>query len=246
MIVARELYKSFGRQIVLSGASIEVARGEVCVMIGPSGSGKSTFIRCLNGLEKTDSGEIVIDGVALNRNRKNVARIRSETGMVFQHYNLFPHLNVTQNLVLAQKVVKGRSDTESSAIAEEFLAKVGLSGKADAMPAELSGGQAQRVAIARALCMRPRIMLFDEPTSALDPVMTAEVLGVIRQLALEGMTMIVISHELEFAREVASKICFMHEGRIIECSAPDNFLNSPQTEIVKAFLKNFRPRMRNM
>lgn len=246
MIVARELYKSFGRQIVLSGASIEVARGEVCVMIGPSGSGKSTFIRCLNGLEKTDSGEILIDGVALNRNRKNVARIRNETGMVFQHYNLFPHLNVIQNLVLAQKVVRGRSDTESSAIAGEFLAKVGLSGKAGAMPAELSGGQAQRVAIARALCMRPRIMLFDEPTSALDPVMTAEVLGVIRQLAIEGMTMIVISHELEFAREVASKICFMHEGRIIECSAPDNFLNSPQTKIVKTFLKNFRPRVRNV
>ncbi|MBD3169820.1 MAG: ATP-binding cassette domain-containing protein [candidate division Zixibacteria bacterium] len=239
MIQAIDIHKSFGDLKVLNGAGMEVGAGEVNVLLGYSGSGKSTFIRCLNGLEIIDSGMITIDGVPLDGDRKNIARIRSETGMVFQHYNLFPHLNVLKNLTLAQKIVRGRSDREAVDFAMEYLDKVGLSGKAKAYPQELSGGQAQRVAIARALCMMPKIMLFDEPTSALDPVMTAEVLSVIRKLAEEGMTMIIISHELDFALDVASNMCFMHDGRIIECSPPEQFLSSPETSIVREFLRSF-------
>ena len=166
MIMARNLHKSFSKLKVLSGVSLEVKESEVAVLVGPSGSGKSTFLRCLNGLEAVDSGEIIIDGIRLDHDRKNIARIRSETGMVFQNYNLFPHLNVLQNLILAQKVVRGRSEIEAREIGLGYLEKVGLSEKANSLPAEISGGQAQRVAIARALCMMPKIMLFDEPTSA--------------------------------------------------------------------------------
>jgi len=238
MITARNLHKSFSKLKVLSGVSLEVKESEVAVLVGPSGSGKSTFLRCLNGLEAVDSGEIIIDGIRLDHDRKNIARIRSETGMVFQNYNLFPHLNVLQNLILAQKVVRGRSEIEAREIGLGYLEKVGLSEKANSLPAEISGGQAQRVAIARALCMMPKIMLFDEPTSALDPVMTAEVLMVIRRLAEEGMTMIAISHEINFARDVASHISFMFDGKIIETSPPLAFLNSPKNEIVRKFLGN--------
>jgi ABC-type polar amino acid transport system ATPase subunit len=240
MISAENLHKRFGKLKVLNGASLQVDKGEVCVMVGYSGSGKSTFIRCLNGLETVESGEIIIDGIHLDNKKKNIAKIRSETGMVFQHYNLFPHLTVIQNLVLAQRIVRGRSEAEATSVGMEYLIKVGLSEKYKALPAELSGGQAQRVAIARALCMKPAIMLFDEPTSALDPVMTDEVLLVIRQLAEEGMTMIVISHEMEFAKDVASKICFMHEGEIIECLPPEEFLSAPKTETVREFLRSFK------
>ncbi len=237
MITAKNLYKNFGKLKVLDGVSMEVASGEVSVLLGPSGSGKSTFLRCLNGLERIDSGEIIIDNVYLARNRKSIAEIRSEIGMVFQHYNLFPHLSVLQNLMLAQRVVRKRRVRKALEISRELLRKVGLSEKENSLPAELSGGQAQRVAIARALCMKPKIMLFDEPTSALDPVMTAEVLRVIRKLAGEGMTMVVISHEIDFARDVASMMHFMYNGRIIESAPPDNFLNSPRSEIIKEFLK---------
>ncbi|MCP4633109.1 MAG: amino acid ABC transporter ATP-binding protein [candidate division Zixibacteria bacterium] len=240
MIRAEDLHKNFGKVNVLDGASLQVKKGEVCVMVGYSGSGKSTFIRCLNGLETIESGRITIGGIRLDNSKRNIAKIRSETGMVFQHYNLFPHLTVIQNLILAQRIVKGRSEAEATAISMEYLIKVGLSEKYKSLPAELSGGQAQRVAIARALCMKPEIMLFDEPTSALDPVMTDEVLSVIRRLAEEGMTMIVISHEMDFAKDVASKICFMHEGKIIECLPPEEFLSAPKTETVRGFLMSFK------
>jgi polar amino acid transport system ATP-binding protein len=208
----------------------------VVVIIGPSGSGKSTLLRCLNRLEVIDQGKITIDGIVLNDAGTNINKVREEIGMVFQQFNLFPHKTVLQNITLAQRVVRKRSREEAERIARELLEKVGIPEKASAYPAQLSGGQQQRVAIARALAMQPKIMLFDEPTSALDPEMIGEVLEVMKNLAREGMTMIVVTHEMGFAREVADRIIFMDEGRILEEGPPQLFFKTPQQERTKLFL----------
>lgn len=212
-----------------------VDRSEVLVVIGPSGSGKSTFLRCLNGLEEIDSGSIVIDGIPLDGNKQNRLEIRKEVGMVFQAFNLFPHLTVVENVNLAQRLVRKRSRKEADEITMELLRKVGMPEKAGTFPNHLSGGQQQRVAIARALAMRPRIMLFDEATSALDPEMIGEVLDVMKTLAREGMTMVVVTHEIGFAREVSDRVIFMEEGSIVE-EGPASILESPVMERTKVFL----------
>ena len=215
--------------------STSVERREVLVVIGPSGSGKSTFLRCLNGLEEIDSGSIVIDGIPLDGNRKNRLEIRKEVGMVFQAFNLFPHLTVAENINLAQRLVRGKSGKEASEVTMELLRKVGMPEKAATFPNHLSGGQQQRVAIARALAMRPKIMLFDEATSALDPEMIGEVLDVMKTLAREGMTMVVVTHEMGFAREVSDRVIFMEEGRIVE-EGPASILEQPVMDRTKVFL----------
>lgn len=235
MIKIRNLHKSFGQLHVLRGISLDVAESEVVVVIGPSGSGKSTLLRCINYLEKPGSGEIVVDGITLDSS-ENINKVREEVGMVFQQFNLFPHMNVMQNIMLAPTKVRGISEKAASERAMELLAKVGLTDKALSFPAQLSGGQQQRVAIARALAMRPKVMLFDESTSALDPEMTGEVLEVMRELALEGMTMVVVSHEMGFAREVGDRVVFMDQGCILEESAPQEMFNNPKDERTKAFL----------
>ena len=236
MISLRSIYKSFGSNEVLKGVSADVALGEVVVLVGASGSGKSTLLRCINLLEEPDSGQVIIDGVDVTA--KGVAKdeVRRETGMVFQQFNLFPHLSVLQNITLAPMKVRKTSKAEAEALALELLRKVDLEEKAAAYPHQLSGGQQQRVAIARALAMQPKVMLFDEATSALDPAMTSEVLSVMRQLAAEGMTMVVVTHEMGFAREVSDKILFMHDGVIIEQGKPAELLQNPQHEVTKAFL----------
>ena len=206
------------------------------MVVGPSGSGKSTFLRCLNGLEEIDSGSITIEGVPLDDQKKNRLRIRKEVGMVFQSFNLFPHMNVVENISLAQRLVKKKSPEEVRALSMELLGKVGLLEKAQSYPAHLSGGQQQRVAIARALAMKPKVMLFDEPTSALDPEMIGEVLSVMKQLALEGMTMVVVTHEMGFAREVCSKVIFMEEGMIVEEGTNEQFFAHPRHERTRRFL----------
>jgi len=223
IIQVRNIYKSFNHERIkaVQGVSLDVHRGEVVVIVGPSGSGKSTFLRCINHLEPIDRGCIIVDGIPLNDEKTNINKIREEVGMVFQHFNLFPHLTVLRNIALAQRVVRGRSPEEAEAIAYDLLEKVGIADKADAYPAQLSGGQQQRVAIARALAMQPKIMMFDEPTSALDPEMIKEVLDVMLDLAREGMTMLVVSHEMGFAREAADRIIFMDEGKIIEVLTPE-------------------------
>jgi polar amino acid transport system ATP-binding protein len=240
MIEIQNVYKTYhtpqGPVRALINVSNSVKRGEVVVIIGPSGSGKSTLLRCLNRLEVIDQGKIVIDGIVLNDPKININKVREEIGMVFQQFNLFPHKTVLQNIVLAQRVVRKRSREEAERIARELLEKVGIPEKASAYPAQLSGGQQQRVAIARALAMQPKIMLFDEPTSALDPEMIGEVLEVMKNLAREGMTMIVVTHEMGFAREVADRIIFMDEGRIIEEGPPQSFFQTPQQERTKLFL----------
>ncbi len=235
IIILDDIHKHFGHVHALRGVSLRVARGEVVVIIGPSGSGKSTTLRCINQLEKIDGGRIVIDGVALNE-AKNINAVRAEIGMVFQHFNLFPHLTALENIVLAQRVVRKRKPEEAAQIAHDLLAKVGIPEKADAYPSQLSGGQQQRVAIARALAMQPKIMLFDEPTSALDPEMIKEVLDVMLALAKEGMTMVVVSHEMGFARNAADRIIFMDEGQIVEEAPPDVFFSNPTHERTKLFL----------
>jgi polar amino acid transport system ATP-binding protein len=218
----------------LKNVSLEVMPGEVVTVIGPSGSGKSTLLRCLNRLEAFDSGLIVVDDIPLDT-AQNINRVRAEVGMVFQSFNLFPHLTVLRNIILAQRVVRKRSDAEARLIAQELLEKVGIPEKADAYPSQLSGGQQQRVAIARALAMNPKIMLFDEPTSALDPEMIKEVLDVMLDLAREGMTMVVVSHEMGFARAAASRTVFMDEGEIVEQGPPDQLFEHPTTERLIAF-----------
>lgn len=216
--------KSYGNFSVLNNCSTTVARGEVVVICGPSGSGKSTLIKTINGLEGIDSGEIHVDGVAVHERRSDLRALRSRVGMVFQHFELFPHLTVIDNLTLAQVQVKGRSQADAITRAEALLARVGLSAHRDKYPAALSGGQQQRVAIARALAMDPVVMLFDEPTSALDPEMVGEVLDVMMQLAKEGMTMLCVTHEMGFARRVADRVLFMDRGRIVEdCGSEDFF-----------------------
>lgn len=221
----------------VDGVSAEVARGEVVVVIGPSGSGKSTFLRCINGLEAFTDGHIFIDGVDLADRRTNINKIRAEVGMVFQQFNLFPHKTVLENLTLAQCRVRKRSTQKAREKAHQLLKKVGIHEKAEEYPSRLSGGQQQRVAIARALAMDPKVMLFDEPTSALDPEMVGEVLDVMKQLAREGMTMIVVTHEMGFAREVADRVIFMDEGKVVEVGTPEHFFTNPQEERAKLFLK---------
>ncbi|MDH4554137.1 amino acid ABC transporter ATP-binding protein [Pseudomonas sp. BN417] len=240
MIEVRDLVKTFNArgQLVraVDNVGTSVARGEVLVVLGPSGSGKSTFLRCLNGLEELDSGSIVIDGVDLADPKTDVNAYRREVGMVFQHFNLFPHMTVLENLCLAQKVVRKRGKAEREAKAQALLAKVGIAQKANEYPSRLSGGQQQRVAIARALCMEPKVMLFDEPTSALDPEMVGEVLDVMKQLAQEGMTMVCVTHEMGFAREVADRVLFFDHGKLLEDAPPAQFFAQPRDPRAQAFL----------
>ena len=230
------LKKSFKDLEVLKGISLDVYEGEVVVIIGPSGSGKSTFLRCLNRLEKSTSGEIVMDGVRLTDPRTDINRVRERVGMVFQHFNLFANMNVLRNLMLAPVDLKKASAAEARLRALAMLERVGLSDKADAYPHQLSGGQKQRDAIARALCMKPDVMLFDEPTSALDPEMVGEVLEVMRELARDGMTMVVVTHEMGFAKEVADRVLFMDDGLVLEEGTPEEIFSAPKHPRTQDFL----------
>ena len=236
IIVVEDLHKHFGDVKALNGVSLTVGRGKVVVVIGPSGSGKSTMLRCINHLEKPTQGKIWIDGELLSGDQKHLNKVRAEIGMVFQLFNLFPHLTAIENVTLAQKVVRGRSKDEAGEIAMKQLTRVGIPEKADVFPGNLSGGQQQRVAIARSLAMDPKIMLFDEPTSALDPEMIKEVLDVMLDLASEGMTMVCVSHEMGFARSAADEILFMDEGIIVEHTTPEGLFHNPQHERTKLFL----------
>ena len=236
IIRIENLHKHFGDVKALNGVSLNVDRGSVIVVIGPSGSGKSTMLRCINHLEKPTRGKIWIDGELLSGDLKHLNEIRAEIGMVFQLFNLFPHLTAIENVTLAQKVVRGRKKDEAVEIAMKQLERVGIPEKADVYPGQLSGGQQQRVAIARALAMDPKIMLFDEPTSALDPEMIKEVLDVMLDLAAEGMTMVCVSHEMGFARSAADEIIFMDEGLIVEHTTPEGLFHNPQHERTKLFL----------
>lgn len=235
IIQIRNITKSFGKVEALRGVSLFVERGEVVVIIGPSGSGKSTLLRCINRLEEFDSGEIIVDGIPLDT-AQNINAVRTEVGMVFQQFNLFPHLTVLDNVTLAQRIIRKRTREESNQVAMQLLQKVGIPEKAHAYPGQLSGGQQQRVAIARALAMNPKIMLFDEPTSALDPEMIQEVLDVMLALAREGMTMVVVSHEMGFARAAANRVILMDEGMIVESAPPNVLFTNPTQERTKAFL----------
>jgi polar amino acid transport system ATP-binding protein len=235
IIQIKDIHKHFGKVHALRGVNLDIKRGEVVVIVGPSGSGKSTLLRCINRLEEYDSGKIVVDGILLH-GAQNINMVRQEIGMVFQSFNLFAHLTVMDNLMLAQKIVRKRSPEEARKIAMDLLKKVGIPEKINAYPSQISGGQQQRVAIARALAMNPRIMLFDEPTSALDPEMIKEVLDVMMDLAREGMTMVVVSHEMGFARAAAQRIIFMDEGQIIEEAPPEILFTNPSQERTKRFL----------
>ena len=236
MIVINDLVKHFGHVEAVNGVSLKVDYGQVLVIIGPSGSGKSTVLRCINHLEVPTGGEIWVDGIRLTHNHKEINAIRAEVGMVFQQFNLFPHLTVMQNIMLAQKVVRKRSAEEAESIGRKQLERVGIPEKASSYPGQLSGGQQQRVAIARALAMNPKVMLFDEPTSALDPEMIKEVLDVMQELAHEGMTMVVVTHEMGFARNAADEIIFMDKGVIVETGSPDTFFAHPREERTRLFL----------
>ena len=236
MITFKKVNKWFGKLHVLRDIDLHVEPGEVVVICGPSGSGKSTLIRCINRLEPIQDGEIVVDNIPLHYGDTNLTRLRAEIGFVFQQFNLYPHMTALQNITLATKVVRKMKKGEAEALGREILGKVGIPEKADSYPAQLSGGQQQRVAIARGLAMRPKIMLFDEPTSALDPEMINEVLDVMRKLAREGMTMIVVTHEMGFAKAAADRIIFMDEGRMVEAAAADRFFTAPQHERTRQFL----------
>ena len=236
IIQAKEVKKWFGDFQALKGISMEVSEGEVLVICGPSGSGKSTFIRCINRLEQHQEGEIIVDGIELTNDLKNIEAIRSEVGMVFQHFNLFPHLSILENCTLAPIWVRKIPKKDAEETAMHFLEKVKIPEQADKYPGQLSGGQQQRVAIARSLCMRPRIMLFDEPTSALDPEMIKEVLDTMIELAEDGMTMICVTHEMGFARQVANRVIFMDDGQIVEQNEPEQFFRNPQSDRTKLFL----------
>ncbi len=235
IIQIENVHKHFGRVYALRGVSLQVQKGEVVVIVGPSGSGKSTLLRCINRLEEYDDGKIIVDGIPLDT-AENINAVRSEVGMVFQSFNLFAHLRVIDNLVLAQRVVRKRSKDDAVRVAKELLKKVGIPEKHHAYPSQLSGGQQQRVAIARALAMNPKIMLFDEPTSALDPEMIKEVLDVMLALAHEGMTMVVVSHEMGFSRACANRVIFMDEGLIVEQDTPEKLFSNPSQERTKLFL----------
>ncbi|GAW31334.1 amino acid ABC transporter ATPase [Carboxydocella sp. JDF658] len=236
VIKFKNVNKYFGNHHVLKDINLEIREGEVVVVIGPSGSGKSTMLRCINQLEKISSGELIVDGFRLDDPKVNINLLRQEIGMVFQHFNLYPHKTVLENITLAPIKVKKMDPREAEKIARYYLQKVGIAEKADAYPSQLSGGQQQRVAIARGLAMKPKIMLFDEPTSALDPEMVNEVLDVMKSLAREGMTMVVVTHEMGFAREVADRVIFMDEGRIIEEGTPEHFFKEPKEERTRLFL----------
>lgn len=237
MIKINQLNKSFGDLHVLKNIDMTVFESDVVCLIGSSGSGKSTLLRCLNFLERKDSGSIIIGGKEVDPKNDNLNNIREKVGMVFQHFNLFPHKTVLENIIEAPVMVKGIDKKEAISKAKQLLVKVGLEDKADVYPNKLSGGQKQRVAIARALAMEPDIMLFDEPTSALDPELVGEVLTTMQELAQEGMTMVVVTHEMGFAKEVADWIVYMHDGEIIERGTPDQFFNNPKEERTKEFLK---------
>lgn len=236
MIVARDVHKWYGSFHALKGVSLTVQRGEVVVIMGPSGSGKSTFARTFNALEAYQQGQITIDGIELSHKQSNIDAVRQEVGMVFQQFNLFPHLTVLQNITLAPIWVRHWSKAKATEVAMQLLERVGILAQADKFPGQLSGGQQQRVAIARALAMQPKIMLFDEPTSALDPEMVREVLDVMRSLAESGMTMVVVTHEVGFAREVADRIVLMDEGLIVEEATPNEFFQNPKSERTQKFL----------
>jgi len=236
IIQVKDVKKWFGDFQALKGISMDIAEGEVLVIAGPSGSGKSTFIRCINRLEQHQEGQIVVDGIELTNDLKNIEAIRSEVGMVFQSFNLFPHLTVMQNITLAQIWVRKKNRSEAEEKAMELLERVGIPEQAQKFPGQLSGGQQQRVAIARALAMEPKIMLFDEPTSALDPEMIKEVLDVMKELAKSGMTMIVVTHEMGFAKEVADRVMLFDEGLLVEQNTPDEFFNNPKSDRTKLFL----------
>jgi polar amino acid transport system ATP-binding protein len=237
IIVVEHINKTFANDVkAVVDFTTKIQRGEVVVVIGPSGSGKSTFLRCLNGLEEIDSGSIVIDGIILDDKKKNRLEIRKEVGMVFQQFNLFPHMTVLENVNLAQRRVRKKSKEEANAMSMDLLKKVGITEKADNFPSHLSGGQQQRVAIARALAMMPKVMLFDEATSALDPEMIGEVLDVMKDLAREGMTMLCVTHEMGFAREVSDRVIFMEDGKIVEVGTAEHFFTAPTEERTKLFL----------
>ncbi|MGY3779583.1 amino acid ABC transporter ATP-binding protein [Isobaculum melis] len=236
MLKTKELTKSFGKQTVLKGITEDIQKGEVVVIIGPSGSGKSTFLRCLNLLEEPTSGVITFEGIDITDSKTNINQLREKMGMVFQSFNLFPHMSIIKNLEIAPIKVKGMSEAEANQTALSLLEKVGLSDKAEAYPGNLSGGQQQRVAIARALAMQPEVMLFDEPTSALDPEMVGEVLKVMQDLAESGMTMVVVTHEMGFAKEVADRVLFMADGVIVEQGTPEEIFDHPQHERTQDFL----------
>ena len=235
-IHVKDLKKYFGKLEVLKSISIDIHEGEVVVVIGPSGSGKSTFLRCLNKLEHSNGGTIIVDGNDINDKNVNINKVREDIGMVFQHFNLFPNMNVIKNIMLAPVKTKKMTEDKAREVGMNLLGRVGLKDKAEAYPQQLSGGQKQRVAIARALAMNPSIMLFDEPTSALDPEMVGEVLQVMKELAKAGMTMVVVTHEMGFAREVADRIVFMDGGYIIEEGTPDQILKNPKQERTISFL----------
>ena len=236
IIQMRDVHKSFGHVRAVCGISLEVYPAEVVVIIGPSGSGKSTLLRCINRLETADSGTIIVDGFPVTDPKTDINRVRAEVGMVFQLFNLFPHLTALGNVTLAQRVVRKRSKEEAEAIAMEQLTKVGIPEKAHVYPDQLSGGQQQRVAIARSLAMQPKIMMFDEPTSALDPEMIKEVLDVMLELASEGMTMVVVSHEMGFVKAAADRIVFMDEGKVVEETTTEGLFTAPKHERTKLFL----------
>ena len=236
IIVTKNVKKWFGDFQALDGISMDIKEKEVIVICGPSGSGKSTFIRCINRLEQHQEGDIIVDGIELTNDLKNIDAIRSEVGMVFQSFNLFPHLSVMQNITLAPIWVRKKTKTEAEEKAMELLKRVGIPEQANKFPGQLSGGQQQRVAIARALAMEPKIMLFDEPTSALDPEMIKEVLDVMKELAQSGMTMIVVTHEMGFAKEVCDRVIFFDEGKLIEENNPEDFFNNPKNDRTKIFL----------
>ena len=236
IIVCRDVHKWFGDFHALRGISLTMKKGEVVVICGPSGSGKSTFIRTINRLEEHQRGQIIVDGIELTHDLRNIEAIRREVGMVFQQFNLFPHLTVMQNITLAPVWVLKMKKSEAQEVATQLLERVGIPEQADKYPGQLSGGQQQRVVIARALAMAPKIMLFDEPTSALDPEMIKEVLDVMKELALSGMTMIVVTHEMGFAREVADRIIFFDFGQLIEENTPEEFFHNPKHERTKLFL----------
>jgi arginine/lysine/histidine transport system ATP-binding protein len=236
VINVKQLRKSFGKLNVLNGIDIDIAQGQVVVVIGPSGSGKSTFLRCLNLLEVPTSGDIVFEGQLITDKKNDINKLRQKMGMVFQQFNLFPHMSVLNNITLAPRKLKGLSSAEAEKIAMDLLKIVGLADKAQAYPAQLSGGQKQRIAIARALAMQPDVMLFDEPTSALDPEMVGEVLDVMKRLAAEGMTMVVVTHEMGFAREVGDRLVFMDGGMIVEEGEPKDIFANPQHPRTQEFL----------
>jgi ABC-type polar amino acid transport system ATPase subunit len=236
IIQIEAISKYYGSFTALDDVSLGVRRGEVMMVIGPSGSGKSTLLRCINHLEVPDAGRIVVDGIEVNESRGNINAVRAEVGMVFQRFELFPHLTVLDNICLAQQRVRSRSRAESEHVAQTLLEKVGIPEKLHSFPSQLSGGQQQRVAIARALAMQPKIMLFDEPTSALDPEMIKEVLDVMQDLAAEGMTMVIVSHEMGFARRAAHRVVFMDGGRIVEDGPPDQVFGAPEHDRTKLFL----------